>query len=61
MGQIDKIATHKDFLMKGFGKLISNSLYDLAVKERCYKIALVVKNLIFNFMKIKILFWTDFI
>ena len=44
MGQIDKIATHKDFLMKGFGKLISNSLYDLAVKERCYKIALSCKE-----------------
>ena len=44
MGQIDEIATHKDFRMKGIGKLILNSLYDIAVKERCYKISLSCKE-----------------
>ena len=44
MGQIDEIATHKDFRMKGIGKLILSNLYDLAVKERCYKIALTCKE-----------------
>ena len=44
MGQIDEIATHKDYRMKGIGKLILDSLYDLAIKERCYKITLSCKE-----------------
>lgn len=30
--------------MKGIGKLIFYSLYDVAVKERCYKISLSCKE-----------------
>ena len=44
MGQIDEIATHRDFRMKGIAQLILNSLYDLAIKEKCYKICLTCKQ-----------------
>jgi len=44
MGQIDEIATHKDFRMKGISQLILNSLYELAIKEKCYKICLTCKK-----------------
>ena len=44
MGQIDEIATHIDFRMKGIAQLILSSLYDLALKEKCYKICLTCKQ-----------------
>lgn len=44
MGQIDEIATHENFRMKGVASLIMKYLCDLAIKNKCYKISLSCKE-----------------
>ena len=44
MGHIEDIAIHPDFRKKGIGKLLINALYQIAQKEKCYKVSLVCKD-----------------
>ena len=40
MAQIEELAIHKNFQRQGIGKLILDTLYNLAVQEKCYKVTL---------------------
>ena len=51
LGHIEDIAIHKDFRMKGIGSLLMNALYEIAKKERCYKISLACKDINLDFYK----------
>ena len=43
-GHIEDIAVHSDFRKKGIGKLLIKALYQIAQKEKCYKVALACKE-----------------
>jgi len=51
LGHIEDIAIHKDFRKKGIGRLLINALYEIAKKERCYKISLACKDTNLDFYK----------
>ncbi len=51
LGHIEDIAIHKDFQRKGIGRLLINALYEIAKKERCYKISLACKDTNLDFYK----------
>ena len=44
MGHIEDIATKKEMRRKGVGKLILQSLYEIAKEENCYKISLACQK-----------------
>ena len=51
LGHIEDVAIHKDFQKKGIGRLLINALYEIAEKERCYKISLACKDSNLEFYK----------
>ncbi len=44
MGHIEDVAVHPDFRKKGIGKLLMNTLYQIAQDELCYKVFLSCKE-----------------
>ncbi len=44
MGHVEDIVSHNDFRNEGIGKAILVSLYEIAVDNECYKIALACKE-----------------
>jgi len=51
LGHIEDFAIHKDFRKKGIGRLLINNLYEIAKKERCYKVSLACKDTNLDFYK----------
>ena len=51
LGHLEDIVIHKDFRKKGIGRLLLNSLFEIAKKERCYKISLSCKDNNLDFYK----------
>ena len=50
-GHVEDIVSHKDFRKKGVGRLIVNSLFNIARENGCYKIVLQCKEHNLNFYK----------
>tara|TARA_B100000902_G_C26527764_1_gene536363 strand:+ start:50 stop:472 length:423 start_codon:yes stop_codon:yes gene_type:complete len=51
LGHIEDIAVHHNFRKKGIGRFLMNSLYEIAKKEKCYKVSLSCKDNNLDFYK----------
>jgi len=51
VGHVEDIVTHPNYKKKGIGKLIVDSLYEIAEKEDCYKLTLQCKEQNVEFYK----------